>query len=224
MVFYYYIFHSHLHMQILNINLDFVFTSTRTTEHSHTQKIFKQHVPLYQLCKYLFPLNSYKISLRRSALSFRNCRLFMFSFQFSHQERPTMTSHVTKVAELLASFVFSSISSSPSTVTCLSGSVGVGRQRLLVACGSFCARFFWIFEEVLALKHSICIFQSVVFAQCRYLHNNAKLLQYDRITGFAGGTADTAMVKYRWVVIFAWVFVRCLEFSCFWRWTADNIF
>lgn len=42
-----------------------------------------------------------------------------------------MTSHVTKLAELVASFVFSSISSSPSTVTCLSGFIGVGRHCLL---------------------------------------------------------------------------------------------
>lgn len=125
--------------------------------HIH-RKVFKQHVPLYQLCKYLFPLNSYKISLRRSALSFRKCRLFHVFLAFFAPRAPYDDESRDQSGELLASFVFSSISSSPSTVTCLSGSVGVGHQCLLVACGSFCARFFWIFEEVQALKHFICIF------------------------------------------------------------------
>lgn len=89
-----------------------MFTLTWTTEHTHACTQKSTYLPVYQLLrKYLFPFNSYKKSLRPTYFFFYYLffcvRFFLYYLRFLCGERPTMTNHVTKLAELFVSRLFS---------------------------------------------------------------------------------------------------------------------
>lgn len=137
------------------------------------------------------------------ALAIPRLRSFRIFRQFFATERPMRMDHVTGPAELVAPFVFNSISSTSSlTVTCLSGLIRAGCRCLPILDSSFRRVFFEYLNQCVHCNCYFCWFQSAVFAECRYLYHNAKLLQSNRIPGFPGDTANPVMDQHRWVGFF----------------------